>query len=76
MAPDSLQELCTQYQGIHENWSQEVTSAQAALNARILEIEDLGGALVAQMVQNGSKVVFSSQGSYVDNPKSKERLAL
>ena len=31
---------------------------------------------VAQIVQNRSKVVFSSQGSYVENPRTKERLAL
>ena len=31
---------------------------------------------VAQMVQKGNKVVFSSQGSYVENSKTKERLAL
>ena len=31
---------------------------------------------VAQIVQNGSKVVFSSQGSYVDNPNTNERWAL
>ena len=31
---------------------------------------------VAQTVQYGSKVVFSSQGSYVENPKTRERLAL
>ena len=31
---------------------------------------------VAQTVQHGSKVVFSSRGSYVENPKTKERPAL
>ena len=31
---------------------------------------------VAQIVQNGSKVVFTSQGSYVENLKTRERLAL
>ena len=31
---------------------------------------------IAQIVQNGSKVFFSSQGSYAENPKTRERLAL
>ena len=31
---------------------------------------------VAQIVQNGSNVVFSSQGSYVENPRTKEMPAL
>ena len=31
---------------------------------------------VAQMVQKGSRVVFSPQGNYVEHPKPRERLAL
>ena len=31
---------------------------------------------VAQIVQNGNRVDFSSQGSYVGHPKTRERLAL
>ena len=31
---------------------------------------------VSQIVKNGSKVVFSPQGSYVENPRTKERLVL
>ena len=46
-----------------------------ALNASVTDV-DRPLLSVAQMVQKGGKVVFSPQGSYVEHPKTGERLAL
>ena len=46
-----------------------------ALNASVTDV-DRPLSSVAQMVQKGSRVVFSPQGSYVEHPMSRERLAL
>ena len=46
-----------------------------ALNASVTDV-DRPLLSVAQIVQKGGKVVFSPQGSYVEHPKTKERLAL
>ena len=44
-----------------------------SLNHIALSVTDVGRPLlsVAQIVQNGSRVVFSAQGSYHDNSKTK-----
>ena len=46
-----------------------------ALNASVTDV-DRPLLSVAQIVQKGGKVVFSPQGSYVEHPKTKERLNL
>ena len=46
-----------------------------ALNASVTDV-DRPLLSVAQIVQKGGNVVFSPQGSYVEHPKTKERLTL
>ena len=48
---------------------------KSALKASVTDV-DRPRLSVAQAVHNGSKVVFSFQGSCVGNPNTKERLAL
>jgi hypothetical protein len=46
MRSESIQQLALQYQAIHEAWSQEVASAQASLNGRILDIESVSASVL------------------------------
>jgi hypothetical protein len=46
MQSSNITQLALQYQAIHAAWSQEVASAQASLNGRILDIETVSAGVL------------------------------